>query len=63
MVGIIFDGNIQSLPWNFVYDDTRAAPSRWIRAASSKRSARSTAPQPLADELLNGHRTKAAAAN
>ena len=22
LVGIIFDGDIQSLPWNFVYDDT-----------------------------------------
>jgi TonB family protein len=22
VVGIVFDGNIQSLPWNFVYDDT-----------------------------------------
>jgi hypothetical protein len=24
VVGIIFDGNIQSLPWDFVYDDTQA---------------------------------------
>ena len=24
VVGIIFDGNIQSLAWNFVYDDTQA---------------------------------------
>ena len=24
VVGIIFDGNIQSLPWNFAYDDTIA---------------------------------------
>jgi len=24
VVGIIFDGNIQSLTWNFVYDDQQA---------------------------------------
>ena len=24
IVGIIFDGNIQSLAWNFVYDDKQA---------------------------------------
>lgn len=51
VVGIIFDGNIQSLPWNFVYDDAigRAiqVDSRGILEAVRNIYAAST----LADEL------------
>ena len=40
VVGIIFDGNIQSLPWNFVYDDVQgravATDSRAIIEALRK---------------------------
>ncbi len=52
IVGIIFDGNIQSLPWNFVYDDAigRAihVDSRGILEALRH----IYAAQPLVDELL-----------
>jgi len=52
VVGIIFDGNIQSLPWNFVYDDSigRAihVDSRGILEAVRNIYGAS----PLADELL-----------
>jgi len=52
IVGIIFDGNIQSLPWNFVYDDSigRAihVDSRGILEAVRHIYGAG----PLADELL-----------
>ena len=51
-MGIIFDGNIQSLPWNFVYDDTigRAiqVDSRGILEALRN----IYGANPLADELM-----------
>ena len=52
IVGILFDGNIESLPWNFFYDDTVGrtvlTDSRGIiEALQHIYSA-----QPLADELL-----------
>ena len=58
VVGIIFDGNIQSLPWNFAYSDTQAravsVDSRGIQEALRKIYGATA----LADELMG---TKAAA--
>ena len=55
VVGIIFDGNIESLPWNFVYDDTvgrsLSVDSRGIQEALRKIYGASA----LVDELLNGN--------
>jgi hypothetical protein len=57
VVGIIFDGNIQSLPWNFAYSDTQAravsVDSRGIQEALRKIYGATA----LADELMG---TKAA---
>jgi hypothetical protein len=51
VVGIIFDGNIESLPWNFVYDDvvgrSVATDSRAIMEVLRK----VYHADPLADEL------------
>jgi len=59
VVGIIFDGNIQSLPWNFAYSDVQAravsVDSRGIQEALRKIYGATA----LADELLG---TKADAA-
>lgn len=59
VVGIIFDGNIQSLPWNFAYSDTQgravSVDSRGIQEALRKIYGATA----LADELMG---TKAAAA-
>jgi hypothetical protein len=59
VVGIIFDGNIQSLPWNFAYSDTQgravSVDSRGIQEALRKIYGAAA----LADELMG---TKAAAA-
>ena len=55
LVGIIFDGNLKALPWNFVYDDTvgRAisVDARGIQEALRKIYNASR----LADELLGKH--------
>ncbi len=62
VVGIIFDGNIQSLSWDFAYDDRQgravSVDSRAILEAIRKIYHANA----LADELVNGHQTKAAAA-
>ena len=55
VVGIVFDGNIQSLPWRFYFDDIQAravsVDARGIQQALRKIYNAA----PLADELLNGH--------
>ena len=59
VVGIIFDGNIESLPWNFAYSDVQgravSVDSRGIQEALRKIYGATA----LADELMG---TKAAAA-
>ena len=62
VVGIIFDGNIESLPWDFAYDDrvgrAVSVDSRAILEAIRKIYRADS----LAEELVNGHQTKAAPA-
>ena len=58
VVGIIFDGNIQSLSWDFAYDDRQgravSVDSRGILEAIRTIYHANA----LADELVNGHQTK-----
>jgi hypothetical protein len=62
VVGIIFDGNIESLPWDFAYDDRQgravSVDSRAILEAIRKVYHADA----LAEELVKGHQTKAAPA-
>jgi len=61
VVGIIFDGNIQSLPWNFAYSDVQgrsvSVDARGIQEALRKVYGATA----LADELL-GTKAEGAAA-
>jgi peptidase S46-like protein len=61
VVGIVFDGNIESLPWNFAYSDVQgrgvSVDSRGIQEALRKIYGASA----LADELLSAKRDAAAA--
>ena len=63
VVGIIFDGNIQSLPWNFAYSDAQgravSVDARGIQE-SLRKIYGATA---LADELIGAEAAKAKAAN
>ena len=56
VVGIIFDGNIQSLPWNFQYDDSigRAVSVDARAITEALRTIYGAAP--VAEELLKGAR-------
>jgi hypothetical protein len=62
VVGIIFDGNIQSLPWDFAYDDRQGRAVSVDSRAILESIRNIYHADPLADELVNGHQPKAAAA-
>lgn len=57
VVGIIFDGNIQSLPWRYYFDDAQGRAVA-VDARGTQEALRSIyGAAPLADELLNGRIT------
>jgi hypothetical protein len=60
VVGIIFDGNIQSLPWDFAYDDRQGRAVSVDSRAILESIRKIYHADPLADELVNGHQAKAA---
>lgn len=62
IVGILFDGNIQSLPWNFFFDDVDGRTVLTDSRAVIESLQRIYKAQPLADELLNAGKPAAAAA-
>jgi hypothetical protein len=56
VVGLIFDGNIQSLVWDFVYTDEQAR-SVAVSSPAIPEAIRSVYDAPaLANEIVNGHR-------
>ena len=54
IVGIIFDGNLQSLPWRFYFDDAQGRAIS-VDARGIQEALRSIySAKPLAEELING---------
>lgn len=63
IVGIVFDGNMQSLPWDFQYDDMQGR-SVHVDCRSILESLRKVShANALTDELMKGHLTTAAHGN
>ena len=62
VVGILFDGNIESLPWDFAYDD-KVGRSISVDSRAILESIRKVYhADALADELVSGHRPSDSAA-
>lgn len=55
-VGIIFDGNLQSLPWDYAYDDRQGRAISVDSAAIVEALDRVYDAREIADELVSGHR-------
>ena len=54
LVGIIFDGNLQSLVWDFVYNDVQGRAVAVHSSAIIEALQKIYNAQPLADELIKG---------
>ncbi len=54
IVGLIFDGNIESLVGDFVYDPGQIAPSPCTPAAMTEALRKLYGAQKLVDELMQG---------
>ncbi len=61
VVGIIFDGNIESLSWDFAYDDRQGRAVSVDSRAILESIRKIYHADALADELVNGHQSKPAA--
>jgi Peptidase S46 len=63
VVGIVFDGNLESLSGDFAYDGRQARAISVDSRAILEALRKFYRAGPLADELVNGHRTKSSSAN
>ena len=57
-VGIIFDGNLESLPWDYAFSDKQGRAISVHSAAILAALNNVYSAKPLAQELLTGHRPK-----
>jgi len=55
-VGIIFDGNLQSLPWDYVYSDKQGRATSVSSPAIVEALDKVYGAKDLASELVNGRR-------
>jgi len=55
-VGIIFDGNLQSLPWDYAFDSTQGRATSVASPAIAEALERVYQARPLVDELLKSRR-------